>query len=289
MNRIFNLDISTCDKVSADERRQAIIALEQGQVVFFPQLVFTLKPEEKTFLSPDVTDRKSKNVSYFNEKLSGTRVKGEQEKLLAGMMQRYADRAESLVRHAFPSYEKSLVKARTSFRPVEVVGRESSYRKDDKRLHVDAFPSTPVQGKRILRVFTNVNPDNKARVWRLGQPFEQVAKHFLPQARKYCGIHAMLLAIFKVTKTKRSAYDHYMNQIHNLMKANEQYQETADQETVHLPANTTWMVFTDQASHAAMSGQHLLEQSFYLPVDAMQQPERSPLKVLEKYLKKNLV
>jgi hypothetical protein len=282
-DRIFDIEVDDAARMEQGEiREQAINALEQGRVVFCPQLPFELKPEEKSFLTPDVTDGKAKNVSYFKDKLSGTNLQGDERKRLTAMMQRYADYAASLVKHLFPAYERHLIQARTSFRPIEVVGRESSYRKDDKRLHVDAFPSTPVDGKRILRVFSNVNPDGRARVWRLGEPFDSVAKHFLPKAKKYCRHLAALLCWVKATKTKRSAYDHYMNQIHNLMKADQHYQETVDQETVHLPSDTTWMVFTDQASHAAMSGQYLLEQSFYLPVEAMQQPELSPFNVLKK-------
>ncbi len=34
------------------------------------------------------------------------------------------------------------------------------------------------------------------------------------------------------------------------------------------------MAFTDQVSHAAMAGQYQLEQTFLLPVDAMDEPER---------------
>jgi hypothetical protein len=42
------------------------------------------------------------------------------------------------------------------------------------------------------------------------------------------------------------------------------------------------MAFTDQVSHAAMSGQYQLEQTFYLPVAAMIDESRSPLRVLER-------
>ena len=60
-----------------------------------------------------------------------------------------------------------------------------SWRADDRRLHVDAFPSRPNYGERILRVFTNVNPDGEPRVWRVGEPFEAVARRFLPRAKPY--------------------------------------------------------------------------------------------------------
>jgi len=42
-------------------------------------------------------------------------------------------------------------------------------------------------------------------------------------------------------------------------------------------------------SHAAMAGQYQLEQTFLLPVSAMQQPERSPLRILERIKKRALV
>ncbi len=41
----------------------------------------------------------------------------------------------------------------------------------------------PLAGQRILRMFTNVNPDGKARAWKVGEPFEDVAKRFVPQVR----------------------------------------------------------------------------------------------------------
>lgn len=50
---------------------------------------------------------------------------------------------------------------------------------------------------------------------------------------------------------------------------------------IDFPAHSTWLVFTDHVSHAALSGQFLLEQTFYLPVDAMVAPEKSPLKQWE--------
>ena len=66
------------------------------------------------------------------------------------------------------------------------------------------------------------------------------------------------------------------------MKADEDFQKTTPQTRMDFPAGTTWLAFTDQVSHAAMAGQYQLEQTFLLPVDAMREPERSPLRVLER-------
>jgi len=42
-------------------------------------------------------------------------------------------------------------------------------------------------------------------------------------------------------------------------------------------------------SHAATQGQYQLEQTFMLPVEAMLEPERSPLRVLERIKGRALV
>ena len=75
------------------------------------------------------------------------------------MMQRFADDALRLLTDLLPLYAPTLERARTSFRPTEIAGRPTSPRHDDRRLHVDAFPSRPLGGKRILRLFNNIAPD----------------------------------------------------------------------------------------------------------------------------------
>jgi hypothetical protein len=91
-----------------------------------------------------------------------------------------------------------------------------------------------------------------------------------------------LLRLFRITKTTRSAYDALMLQLHDRMKADEDFQAHAQQTSVDFPAGSTWMAFTDQVSHAAMAGQYQLEQTFLLPVAAMSEPQRSPLRILER-------
>jgi hypothetical protein len=66
------------------------------------------------------------------------------------------------------------------------------------------------------------------------------------------------------------------------MKADEAFQQESPQSCVDLPAGSTWLAFTDQVSHAATAGQYQLEQTFLLPVSAMQDPARSPLRILER-------
>lgn len=289
MERIEELDLATWDasQLSLSQKQAMLTALESGKVVFIPKLSFKLTPEEQRFLSPTYVNPKSKNISFnhHTQNLRGIFTLSEADHSeLKNMVARFNQQASQLITSLFPHYENNLEIARTSFRPVEISNRKISPKKDDKRLHVDAFPSTPTQGKRILRVFTNINP-REDRVWRLGEPFEHVAKHFVSRIKKPLPGSAQLKHLLKLTKTKQTKYDHYMLQLHDTIKADDNYQRYADQIEMRFPPNSTWIVQTDQVSHAAMSGQHLLEQTFYLPIAAMKNPQESPLKVLENVLK----
>lgn len=275
------------EPIVASISAQAVSALESGQVIFLPDLAFPLLSHEQDFLSDCYADPKNKNISYDSNKnnLQGVVCNTYELTLFKTMMHRYANQTKLLLTNLFPGYADSVIQARTSYRPVEIAGRKApSYRKDDTRLHVDSFPATPTGGRRILRVFTNVNPNSKPRVWRLGSPFEEVVNTFYNYLRKPMIGSAAMLAAMKITKSKRTAYDHYMLQLHNKMKADLHYQKTVTQQEVQFPASSSWIVFTDQVSHAAMAGQFTFEQTFYLPPESLSEPSKSPLKVLEKKL-----
>lgn len=269
---------------SEELQLQSIAALESGKILFFPELPFLLSPEENRFLSPNYVDPKTKNVSFNSgiDMLRGAQCTDVEHEQLKAMMKRFSISAEKLVHELLSPYTTALEIGRTSFRPVEISGRVSSYRKDDTRLHVDAFPATPNQGRRILRVFTNINPNNQDRTWRVGEPFMDVAQRFLPSIKKSWPGKSVLLKTLKITKTYRTEYDHIMLQIHDRMKADLTYQKTVPQCEIGFAPGNTWIVQTDHVSHAAMSGQHLLEQTFYLPINAMINPSLSPLRTLEK-------
>lgn len=273
-------------------KKLALTSLENGQILFFPQLAFPIDDQEHHFLSPDCADPHAKNISYHAQqnKLWGVQhLSDDQHIRLKKMLGRFSQSALGLVRSLLPSYFDSLITARTSFRPIEVSNRKSSLRKDDKRLHIDAFPSAPNQGKRILRVFTNINPNGIERIWRVGEPFPTVAEQFIPRIKPPSRGWATALRFLKITKSLRTPYDHYMLHIHDKMKADENYQKNAPQSVIPFPTGSTWIVQTDEVSHAAMQGQYVLEQTFYLPIKAMEDASRSPLRVLEKILAKRLV
>jgi hypothetical protein len=90
-----------------------------------------------------------------------------------------------------------------------------------------------------------------------------------------------LLYLVRATKAPRSRFDHIMLQLHDHMKRDMEYQRTAPQETFNFMPGSVWICFSDQTSHAAMSGQFMFEQTMHLPVASLYEPQRSPLRTLE--------
>ena len=257
--------------------------------MFCPDLRFVVEPRERSLFTPAILGG-AKNTSYdpATDRLGGTTVNGADRDTLRGFIQRFSDAALACVDRLLPSYRGQLTRGRASFRPAEIAGRATSWRKDDTRLHVDSFPATPSGGRRILRLFTNVNPDGRPRSWRIGDDFESVARRFVSRLRAPLPGSGLALALVRVTKTPRSPYDSLMLQLHDLMKEDEEFQTRSPQMAFDFPAGSTWMAFTDQVSHAATAGQYQLEQTFLLPVAAMQRPERSPLRILERLTARRL-
>ena len=276
-------------ELDAGLRAQAAAALEGGNVVVLPDLPFALSEAERGYLRPDAVKEGAKTIKF--EPRTG-RVWGTAdaagEEVLRGMLKRYSEQAQALVLSLYPGYARALTPGATSFRPVEAQGRQQSKRHDDTLLHVDAFPSRPSAGQRIMRVFTNINPGSKPRVWRIGEPFEAVARRFLPAIAAPLPGSAALMQLLRITKARRTAADHYMLKLHDTMKLDEAYQRDCPKLTVEFRPGTTWMVFTDQVSHAAISGQHALEQTFTLDLHGMTDPDTSPLRVLERLKGKTL-
>jgi len=280
---LFTLPETAWETLEDRPKDLSLQALENGQVLYLPAFCFKHDGlANSAILSENLLNGKRKNISfdYRAQTLGGFKAKSDLPNLeqeLRDFMQAYALFARKLVDTLLPHYQQALIWGRTSYRPAEIRGRTSSKRKDDTRLHVDAFAATPVQGLRILRVFCNINPFEQARVWHLGEHFSKVANAFAPRLPRYRPQVAKVLQFLKLTKSLRSAYDHYQLYLHDTMKLDDEYQRSVPKQQIDFAAGSTWLVFTDSVSHAALEGQFLLEQTFYLPAGAMGNPELSPL------------
>ena len=289
MSAVVTLDLTEWRPALTDEARDtAARALEGGGVIRLPHVRFALTESERRFLSPAWSDGRAKNISLDGTRLKGAIGAAADRVELASMIARFAAGASELVTAMFPRYAPYVRRARSSYRPQPAVGRAVSWRKDDSRLHVDAFPSRPNRGERILRVFTNVNP-SEDRVWRVGESFEVMARTLLPRVANPIPGASAVLAALRVTKGRRSIYDHLMLKLHDRAKADLDYQRECAQEIVRFAPGTTWVCFSDQVMHAAVSGQFMFEQTIHLPVSALYDPARSPLAILTRLTGRALV
>ena len=264
-------------------------ALEAGKVIHCPRLSFEVLAHERRLLDPAVLAAQARNVSLDAVgRLKGATGDTATREALTALIARFSSQARQLIDGLLPQYAAALRPGLASLRPMQVETRAQSWRADDRRLHVDAFPSRPNRGERLLRVFANVNPLGEPRVWRIGEPFEAVARRYLPSARRYSAAGARALLALRITKSLRSEYDHLMIQLHDAMKRDLDYQRTARQQTVAFAAGSVWICFSDQTSHAVMSGQYLLEQTLLLPPDRQYDVASSPLAILRRLTARTL-
>ena len=267
-------------------KARARAALEQGAVLLFPHLAFALSDAEKPFLDARVSDGTAKNISldHATGRMQACALAGDKAASLAAMIERFGSQATQLVQDLLPY--RNVERARTSFRPVEVKGRHYSRISDDRLLHIDAFPSRPMRGRRILRFFANVAPQDYGRRgerhWHVGQPFEEFARAFLPRAKTHLPGKSWLWDQLGVTRGRRSLYDEMMLSLHDAAKLDGDFQANSPHTAIDFPPGSCWLVYTDQVLHAALGGAFALEQTFHLDIAQMAAPERSPIKVLER-------
>jgi hypothetical protein len=278
--------------LAADARaREACQQLEAGGILYFSVPPFEFKDADREFL---VAQRRAdssvhKNVSYrpSEDAVRGFEGSAEVQQQLRQVLRNYSQHVVQFVRKFLSPYDGGYTLDYASFRPIEEDGRSLPLHKRNDLLHVDAFPSRPTHGGRILRVFTNIHP-TRPRVWNVGETFPVLANKLAKDAGldRFAAqggtsafgriVHALGGPI-----PNRSAYDRFMLHFHDYLKENSQYQADGPKTMIEFPPMATWLVYTDGIPHAVMSGQHALEQTFIISRAALVSPEVSPIGVLE--------
>jgi 3-deoxy-D-manno-octulosonic acid hydroxylase-like protein len=282
-------------QVDADLRgRQCCELLEKGEILFFSRPPFPLAEDDRNFLISQrhIDSRLHKNISYRpgEDLLRGFSDGQENETRIHVIMRAYSSAVSGFVSRFLSPYGGRFQLDYASFRPLEEHGRDLPLHKRNDLLHVDAFPSRPTRGGRILRVFTNINPSQQ-RVWLVGERFPALAQHYALEAGLGDVCHAgsslrarliHLLRAARLPVTERSPYDEFMLRFHDWLKENTRFQSGAEKVRLAFPPLATWLVFTDGVPHAALSGQFALEQTFIIPPAALVAPDCAPVHILEK-------
>ena len=292
------------DLSSPGVRDDALTTLEGGGIVLLSGTGFELTASEAALVGhlgamltnePQVPDGrptiifdparggiKRYHFAYSRGKLVRAQLRPSARPVIEAMMSRFGGWAEGLIGRLLPRYGTTLGRDRITYRP--------NPRGDVQPLHMDSSYGFPTQGRGMLRVFCNIDPANRPRVWQVGEPFAPVAGRYVAALRpQRPGLGSALLARLGLLGGAQTAYDQMMADLRRLVKGDKQYQREAPRRIVEFPTGSTWIALTDLVLHGAVSGQHSLDQTFYLPAAAMRDPAQSSLHMLEQMTGQRLV
>jgi hypothetical protein len=292
-----NVDLST-----PEVRREALATVEGGGVVFLPKSGFQLTPRErelladtKRFLAKEPKKRNGRPTIVFDPargrilkhfamvdgKIAFAHIRSEARPELEAMMARFAIWADGLVAKLFPSYHAAMVRSRITYRP--------NARESTQPLHVDSSYGFPTQGRSMFRLFCNIDPENRPRIWQVGEPFQSFVARYMPSVHvQKPGWSASLLSQLGIVGPK-TAYDQVIAELRRLGKDDKEYQKNAPRKIVEFPTGSCWFAITDLVLHGAVSGQHSIDQTYFLPETGMSDPAHSTLRILERLTQRSLV
>jgi hypothetical protein len=287
------------DRSAPAVRRDALETLENGGVVLLLGTGFELTAGERGLIAntrhivsgiddADIRDGKPtiiyepwrgkikrRHYAHARGRFSLTGIAPNVRRPLEGMMARFGTWAADVIAELFPTYPSVLAEDRITYRPHQ--------RSTRQLLHIDSTYGYPTEGRGMLRLFCNVDPTGRPRVWQVGEPFESFARRFVSAVHvREVGWRESLVGRLKIRRGRRTLYDEVIAEIRRLGKRDKAYQQSAPREIVEFPSGSSWLAITDLVPHGAISGRHSLDQTFFLPATGMSDPHRSSLYILEK-------
>jgi hypothetical protein len=266
--------------------------LERGEIEYYPACPFSVPTGDDLnfLLEQRLASRAHKNISYDPRT---RRIKGyhhaspAQAERLQSLLASFQESATRWLGQTLPSYARSWRLDQVSYRPEEEATRKLRLKARNDLLHVDAFPSRPTNGQRILRLFVNINPSDP-RVWCTSLPFEQLLERYgheaglpsTPVSGWLGGFRRSIMGLFNPKLRNRSAYDQFMLRFHDFLKANDEFQVRGPKRFWSFPPGSAWMVLTDVASHAVLRGRYALEHSYFIAPASLAIPNQSPPSLL---------
>lgn len=269
--------------------------LEHGGVIFFPESPFKFsKADHEFLLSQKQKDADyHKNIAYrpLEDRITGIdSSSGMDAERLRVIMADFHSQVYKFLSSFLAPYAKNWKVDFASYRPIEEKGRKMRLRARNDLLHVDSFATRPIYGDRIMRTFININP-NQNRIWNTSDTFEALAHKFAHTQKAPSRLDVQptepsamkqLMRKLGLKSNGDSPYDTWMLNFHNFLKENSTFQATCRKQRWEFPPNSSWIVFTDMASHAVLEGQYALEQTFIISQKDLVCPEKAPINILRK-------
>jgi len=278
------------DFTAPDIRAQVREALETGNVLFLKGRGFALTDRERAIIcDPKVIFRGNEQRAKRNgrptltfdmaaDRLLFNNIRMPEKREIEAMLRRYSVWSRDLLETLVPEFARACEQNRIIYRPAERAQRQG--------LHVDTTYLYPTQGRSKLRIFCNIDPMGRPREWEIGERFEHFAQRYLPSIR--VERHWLETAtdraasLVGIVTGQRTGYDHVLEEIRKLGKKDDDFQKKSPRRNFSFPAGSAWVALTDVVLHGGVSGQHALDQVFFLPPEIMRDPSRSALKILER-------
>ena len=279
-------------------------ALERGKIVHFPRCPIELPDEsDLKFLREDLAAHlRNKNVSYHPETDSVPGLKSDPARTERAqrILKQHAARVEAFLRRTMPALTRDWTVGTSSFRPIQEKGRNLSAHASNELVHIDAGAYGPTYGDRVLRFFVNVNPVED-RVWATRGTFPELYERFgraariTPDTRSRASLERGTLdqlrtgflrtlaaaGLPQAMLIDSSPYDRAMRKFHNYMKDEPAFRDNTSSEVeIRFAPFSAWMVLTDMVSHASLSGQYALVNTFLLRLASCRLPEFAPYRIL---------
>jgi hypothetical protein len=292
---LVNVDVDALDgegPPGAGSRERLARWLEEGRILLFQHPPFSIPEADREFLLSrrQSGGRLHKNIAYrpARDRVTGATGDRVERERLGRILRAYSRASLELLARLFPAYAPSWHVDYASFRPIEEEGRSLPQTSRNDLMHVDAFPTRPTHGGRILRFFTNIHP-TRPREWVSGGTFDRLAPRYavgsglLEEALRHGrpSPAARFLRAVGVRRELPSPYDAFMLRFHDFLKNNAEFQ-AGERERFSFPPESSWIVLTDMVSHAVLSGQFALEQTVILSRGSLVAPESAPIAILER-------
>ncbi len=264
--------------------------LERGEVIFFHACPFALPAGDDLLflLRQTLGGPTHKNISHDPRagRTGGFRRESpEQARRLGSLLTAFGREATAWLSTTLPRYAAAWRRDRVTFRSEEEATRKLRLKARNDLLHIDAFPTRPTNGWRILRCFVNVNPD-EPRVWVTSSPFARLLERYgaatgLPGGADWAmRVRDGVTRLFQPGRPARSPYDAFMLRFHDFLKANEEFQERGPKQFWKFPPGGVWLALTDTCSHAVLRGRYALEHSYFVAPESLALPAESPAALL---------
>jgi hypothetical protein len=270
---------STAPLSPSDEER-----LESGEVLFHPVAPFALPNEDdRAFLFEQrLRGRAHKHITWnphTGESAGFASAGGDQAERLSRVLADFSRGVAAWLAEALPRYRGACEPDRASFRPEEEATRRLRPNARNDLLHVDAFPTRPARGRRILRVYANLNP-HEPRVWVTSEPLPRLLERFAGRIERRRGFWRQLgssvVDWLRPAGERRLPTDVFMQQLHDYLKRSVKFQGRGLKRLWKFPPGSAWLAMTDGCCHAELRGRFALEHSFVIAPQALIRPDLAP-------------